>query len=101
VAHIRGVEVVNINDIANAIKPVVLPGETLEVKIVKPGEGQGQGIAYLDDGTMVVVEGGRRRIGDTVTVSITSSLQTSAGRMIFARLDDGNGTDSRTNEKQA
>lgn len=88
VAHIRGVEVVNVNDLSNALKPVVLPGEALEIKIVKAGEEQGQGIGYLDDGTMVVVEGGRRRIGELVTVNITSSLQTSAGRMIFARVDE-------------
>jgi len=94
VAHIRGVEVVNVNDLANALKPVVLPGETLEIKIVKAGEEQNQGIGYLDDGTMVVVEGGRRRIGDIVVAYITSSLQTSAGRMIFARVDEGN-NDSR------
>jgi uncharacterized protein YacL len=90
VAHIRGVEVVNVNDLSNALKPVVLPGETLEIKIIKAGEEPNQGIAYLDDGTMVVVEGGRRRIGEIVIANITSSLQTSAGRMIFARVDDQN-----------
>lgn len=98
VAHIRGVEVVNVNDLSNALKPVVLPGETLEVKIIKPGEEPGQGIAYLEDGTMVVVEGGRRRIGEVLVVSITSSLQTSAGRMIFARTDDAG--DPRNNDRR-
>ncbi|MFA5865867.1 MAG: TRAM domain-containing protein [Phycisphaerae bacterium] len=99
VAHIRGVEVVNINDLTNALKPVVLPGETLEVKIIKAGVEQGQGVAYLEDGTMVVVEGARKRIGEMLIVNITSSLQTSAGRMIFARVDDG--TDPRINGHQA
>ena len=89
VAHIRGIQVVNLNDLTNSLKPVVLPGETLEIKIIKPGEEQGQGIGYLDDGTMVVVEGARKRIGEVMTVNITSSLQTSAGRMIFAKMDNG------------
>jgi uncharacterized protein YacL len=88
VANIRGVEVVNVNDLTNALKPIVLPGETLEVKIVKPGEEPNQGIGYLDDGTMVVVEGARKRMGETLIVYITSSLQTSAGRMIFAKTDE-------------
>ncbi len=85
VAQVRGVTVININDIANSLKPVLLPGEGVAVKIIKPGEGDGQGIGYLDDGTMVVVEGGRTHIGKTIDVSVTSSLQTSAGRMIFGR----------------
>jgi len=88
VAQIRGIEVININDLTNALKSVVLPGETLSVKIVKPGEEMGQGIGYLDDGTMVVVEAGRNRIGQTLTVAVTSSLQTSAGRMIFGKPED-------------
>ncbi len=87
VAQLRGVVVININDLASALKPVVLPGEGMAIKIVKPGEESGQGIGYLDDGTMVVVEGGRERIGDTVQLGVTSVLQTSAGRMIFGRLD--------------
>lgn len=87
VAKLRGVKIININDLANAMKPVVLPGEAMSVKIIKPGEEPGQGIGYLDDGTMVVVEHGRDRIGDTVDVSVTSVLQTSAGRMIFGRLE--------------
>ncbi len=85
VAQLRGVKVININDLANALKPVVLPGETVTVKIVKPGEEAGQGIGYLDDGTMVVVEQGRSRIGEELTVVVTSALQTSAGRMIFGK----------------
>ncbi|RME39237.1 MAG: TRAM domain-containing protein [Planctomycetota bacterium] len=87
IAQLRGVSVININDLANALKPVVLPGETLSVKVIKPGEEPGQGVGYLDDGTMVVAEGARDRIGETVELTITSVLQTSAGRMIFGRLD--------------
>lgn len=88
VAQVRGVEVININDLANALKPVVLPGEHLEVRILRPGQEMGQGVGYLEDGTMVVVEGGRDRIGDTVAIAVTSSLQTSAGRMVFGRVDE-------------
>ncbi|MFA6135073.1 MAG: PIN domain-containing protein [Phycisphaerae bacterium] len=87
IAQLRGVEVININDLANALKPVVLPGETLTVKIVKPGEEPGQGVGYLDDGTMVVAEGGRDHLGGEIVITATSVLQTSAGRMIFGRLD--------------
>lgn len=86
-AKVRGIEVININDLANALKPVVLPGEGMLVKIIKPGEEPGQGIGYLDDGTMVVVEHGRSRMGDKVNVAVTSVLQTSAGRMIFGRME--------------
>jgi len=86
-AKVRGIEVININDLANALKPVVLPGEGMVVKIIKPGEEPGQGVGYLDDGTMVVVEHGRARMGDKVNVAVTSVLQTSAGRMIFGRVD--------------
>jgi len=85
VARIHSVPVINLNDIANALKPVFLPGETLDVKIVKSGEEAGQGVGYLDDGTMIVVEGGREHLQKTVRVSVTSVLQTSAGRMIFGR----------------
>jgi uncharacterized protein YacL len=88
VSHIRGIEVVNVNDLSNALKPVVLPGEALRVKVIKPGEEMSQGIGYMDDGTMVVVEGARKRIGEVLMVYITSSLQTSAGRMIFARTEE-------------
>jgi uncharacterized protein YacL len=85
VARLHNVSVVNLNDIANSLKPVFLPGETFAVRIVKPGEEIGQGIGYLDDGTMIVVEGGREHIGKEVKVNVTSVLQTSAGRMIFGK----------------
>jgi uncharacterized protein YacL len=87
VARLHGVGVINLNDLANALKPVVLPGEALEVRIVKQGEEAGQGVGYLDDGTMIVVEGGRDNINKTVKIAVTSVLQTSAGRMIFGRID--------------
>jgi len=87
VAQLRGVTVININDLANALKPVVLPGETLRIKVIKPGEELGQGVGYLEDGTMVVAEQGRDHIGREVVITVTSVLQTSAGRMIFGRLD--------------
>ena len=87
VARLHGVIVVNLNDLANALKPVFLPGERIEVHIVKQGEEPGQGIGYLDDGTMVVVEGGRDHIGQQVAMTVTSVLQTSAGRMVFGRFD--------------
>jgi len=86
VAELQGVKVLNINELANAIKPVVLPGEEMIVQVIKDGKEAGQGVAYLDDGTMIVVENGRRVIGDTVNVLVTSVLQTAAGRMIFAKL---------------
>lgn len=85
VCEVQGVAVLNINDLANAVKPVVLPGEELVVQVIKDGKEQRQGIAYLDDGTMIVVEDGRDYIGKTIEVLITSVLQTSAGRMIFAK----------------
>jgi len=85
VASIQGVPVLNINDLANAIKPVVIPGEDLEVFVVKEGKENNQGVAYFDDGTMIVVENGKKLIGQTVMTTVTSVLQTSAGRMIFAR----------------
>jgi uncharacterized protein YacL len=88
IAQLHSVDVVNINDLANAMKPVVLPGEPMVVRLVKHGEEAGQGVGYLDDGTMVVVEQGRDRIGDEVELVVTSVLQTSAGRMIFGRLAD-------------
>jgi len=88
IAQLRGVEVININDLANALKPIVLPGETMKVKLVKPGEEPAQGVGYLEDGTMVVVEQGQDRIGQEVTITVTSALQTSAGRMIFGRLGE-------------
>ena len=87
VAQVRGVDVININDLANSLKVVVLPGEMMQVKIVKPGEESDQGIGYLDDGTMIVVEGARNKIGRFVQLSVTSSLQTSAGKMIFGKFE--------------
>lgn len=85
VCELQGVSVLNINDLANAVKPVVLPGEEILVQIIKDGKEHGQGVAYLDDGTMIVVEGGRDYIGAMMEVLVTSVLQTSAGRMIFAK----------------
>jgi uncharacterized protein YacL len=87
VARVREVDVVNINDVANSLKVVALPGETMQVRIIKPGEEAEQGIGYLDDGTMVVVEGGRNKIGRELLISVTSSLQTSAGKMIFGKFE--------------
>ena len=86
VAAIQGVGVLNINELANNLKPVVLPGEEMTLYLVKEGKEQNQAVAYLDDGTMIVVEDGRKNIGETVTVTVTSVLQTAAGRMIFGRL---------------
>jgi len=85
VCELQGVPVLNINELANSVKPVVLPGEELKVQVIKDGKEQGQGVGYLDDGTMIVVDSGRRFIGQTVTVLVTSVLQTAAGRMIFAK----------------
>jgi predicted nucleic acid-binding protein len=87
VAQLRKVDVININDLANALKPIVLPGETLAVKMIKPGEEPGQGVGYLEDGTMVVAEQGRDHLGREIVITVTSVLQTSAGRMIFGKLD--------------
>ncbi len=87
IARLQGVEVINLNDLANALKPIVLPGESLVVKILKRGEEPGQGVGYLDDGTMVVTEHGQQHLGETVRLTVTSVLQTSAGRMIFGRID--------------
>lgn len=99
VAELQGVKVLNINDLANALKPVVMPGEEMEIKILKEGKEHDQGVAYLDDGTMVVVDNGRRRLGHAVKVTITSVLQTQAGRMIFAKLSDDNGHHQDRGEK--
>jgi uncharacterized protein YacL len=87
IAQLQGVEVINLNEVANALKSVALPGETLSVKLVKAGDQIGQGVGYLEDGTMVVVEQGRSSIGQEVTLSVTSVLQTPAGRMIFGRIE--------------
>ncbi|MBD8027227.1 PIN/TRAM domain-containing protein [Ureibacillus sp. Re31] len=88
VCELHHVEVLNINDLANAVKPVVIPGEEMKVVVIKDGKEHNQGVAYLDDGTMIVVEGGRSYIGQSITVTVTSVLQTSAGRMIFAKPKD-------------
>jgi len=85
VCELHSVQVLNINDLANAVKPVVIPGEDMQVLVIKDGKEHNQGVAYLDDGTMIVVEGGRSYIGQSITVTVTSVLQTSAGRMIFAK----------------
>lgn len=90
VARLHNVPVINLNDVANALKPVFLPGERVEVKIVKPGEEDGQGVGYLEDGTMIVVEGGRTHVNQVVGMEVTSVLQTSAGRMIFGRYQESN-----------
>ena len=85
VASFKGVPVLNINELANAVKPIVLPGEEMLVQVVKDGKEMGQGVAYLDDGTMIVVDGGKKHMGEPLDVLVTSVLQTSAGRMIFAK----------------
>ena len=89
VARLQGVTVINLNDLANALKPVFLPGERIDVRIVKAGEEPGQGVGYLEDGTMVVIESGREHIDQTVAVAVTSVLQTSAGRMVFGKVENG------------
>ena len=85
IAGLRSVQAININDLALALRPVFVPGDLLEVRLVKPGEEPGQGVGYLDDGTMVVVDNGRDQIGRSMHVSVTSTLQTTAGRLVFAR----------------
>jgi uncharacterized protein YacL len=88
VAHLHHVEVLNINDLANALKPVVLPGERMTVLILKEGKEYNQGVGYLDDGTMVVVDHARKVIGRSVEISVTSVLQTASGKMIFGKMED-------------
>ncbi len=88
VAQLQGVEVLNINELANSLKPIVLPGEIMKVFILKEGKEYNQGVAYLDDGTMVVVDNARKMIGKTIDVSVTSVLQTTAGKMIFGKWDE-------------
>jgi uncharacterized protein YacL len=95
VAQLQGVEVLNINELANALKPIVLPGETMRVFILKEGKEYNQGVAYLDDGTMVVVDNARKLIGKNVDIAVTSVLQTTAGKMIFGKFDER----SRVNER--
>jgi len=90
VAQVRGVEVLNINELTNSLKPVVLPGELMRVFILKEGKEYNQGVAYLDDGTMVVVDNARRMISKTIDISVTSVLQTTAGKMIFGKFDERN-----------
>lgn len=92
VAELQGVPVLNINELANALKPVVLPGEEMRVMVVREGREQSQGIGYLDDGTMIVIEGGRRFVGEIIDVVVASLLQTTAGKMIFAHVKDEEGT---------
>ena len=79
---------INLNDLANSLKPVFLPGEHIEVRVVKAGEEAGQGVGYLEDGTMVVIEGGREQINQIIPVAVTSVLQTSAGRMVFGKAEN-------------
>jgi uncharacterized protein YacL len=92
VAKLHNVPVINLNDLSNALKPVFLPGERVDVRLVKPGEEDGQGIGYLDDGTMIVVEQGRPHLGKEVRIGVTSVLQTSAGRMIFGKFEELSGS---------
>jgi uncharacterized protein YacL len=87
VASIQGIKVLNINELANALKPVVFPGEEMHIKLIKEGKEHNQAVGYLDDGTMVVVEDARRLLGQDVKVVVTSVLQTQAGRMIFTKID--------------
>ncbi len=95
VSQIQGVEVLNVNDLANTLKAVVMPGERMRLKVTREGKEEEQGVGYLDDGTMVVIEGGRRRIGEDVEVEVTSVLQNPSGKMIFTRMaQNGNGTDA-------
>jgi len=88
VAQLHGVQVLNINELANSLKPIVLPGETMRVFVLKEGKEYNQGVAYLDDGTMVVVDNAKRMISKTIDISVTSVLQTTAGKMIFGKFDD-------------
>jgi uncharacterized protein YacL len=88
VAQLHGVEVLNINELANSLKPIVLPGEIMRVFILKEGKEYNQGVAYLDDGTMVVVDNAKRMISKTIDITVTSVLQTTAGKMIFGRFDE-------------
>src|SRR5690606_29935533 len=105
VSQLRGVDVLNINELANALKPVVLPGEAMRVFVLKEGKEYNQGVAYLDDGTMVVVDNARKLIGKTTDIAVTSVLQTTAGKMIFGRLwedredqsDNGHGSHQNQN----
>jgi uncharacterized protein YacL len=97
IAELQGVEVINLNELANALKPAALPGEMMLVRVVKPGDQIGQGVGYLEDGTMVVVEQGRSAINQEVTITVTSVLQTPAGRMIFGRLEPKTNAPTQSN----
>ncbi len=102
VAQLQGVTALNVNHIAEALKPVFLPGDAIDVQLVKPGEQPGQAVGYLEDGTMVVIEHGRPHIGEaTVQATVTSIVQTSAGRMVFGRIGEANGSPRRGREPQA
>ncbi|MFH0924540.1 MAG: TRAM domain-containing protein, partial [bacterium] len=98
VAGIHRIEVLNINELANAVKPVVLPGEEMNVYVLKQGKESGQGIAYLDDGTMIVVDNAKKEIGNNVAILVTSVLQTTAGRMIFGKVKGSNGGTNHNNQ---
>ena len=91
VAGLQNVKVMNLNELSNALKPVVLPGETMTIQVVKEGKEENQGVGYLEDGTMVVVDEARRYLGDEIQVSVTSVLQTPTGRMIFSRVKEEGG----------
>jgi uncharacterized protein YacL len=93
VAELQGVQVLNINELANAVKSILLPGEELSIKVIQEGKEQDQGVAYLDDGTMVVVENGRDYLDKEILVTVTKVLQTAAGRMIFSKPGSANGND--------
>src|SRR5262249_11450137 len=93
-AALAGVPAASLHELAVALKPVALAGETMQVQVLREGKEAGQGVAYLEDGTMVVVEGGKRFLGQSLEVTVTSALQTSAGRMIFTRPREGNGRDA-------
>jgi uncharacterized protein YacL len=88
VAELQGVVILNINELANAVKSVVLPGETMGIAVIQEGKEMNQGVGYMDDGTMVVIEGGNKYIGQTRAVTVSKVLQTAAGRMIFARPEE-------------
>jgi uncharacterized protein YacL len=90
VAELQGVTVLNINELANAVKSVLLPGEIMNIRVIQEGRESGQGVAYLDDGTMVVVENGREYMDKEITIMVTKVLQTAAGRMIFGRPEEPN-----------
>jgi uncharacterized protein YacL len=101
---LHGVEVLNINELANSLKPIVLPGETMRVFILKEGKEYNQGVAYLDDGTMVVVDNAKKMISKTIDISVTSVLQTTAGKMIFGKYDErvhGAGSPNGTTDRCA